>query len=123
LSVYDQVTFGVQSPDISYARCPDAGLNFAQVTPSPLVVNTCDVGVIEQNLQVQVYPNPFQDELFIDNQENGAQLQILDVNGRVLLNEDLPLGKLIVPTQAWSSGLYIVQIEHAQFKQTLKIVK
>jgi hypothetical protein len=86
-------------------------------------VNTCDVGVIEQNLQVQVYPNPFQDELFIDNQENGAQLQILDVNGRVLLNQDLPLGKLIVPTQAWSSGLYIVQIEHAQFKQTLKIVK
>jgi hypothetical protein len=123
LSVYDQVTFGVQSPDISYARCPDAGLNFAQVTPSPLAVNTCDVGVLEQNLQVQVYPNPFQDELFIDNQENGAQLQILDINGRVLLNQDLPLGKLTVPTQAWSSGLYIVQIEQAQFKQTLKIVK
>jgi hypothetical protein len=123
LSVYDQVTFGAQSPDVSYARCPDAGLNFAQVTPSPLAVNTCDVGVLEQNLQVQVYPNPFQDELFIDNQENGAKLQILDINGRVLLNQDLPLGKLIVPTQAWSSGLYLVQIEQAQFKQTLKIVK
>jgi len=123
LSVYDQVTFGAQSPDISYARCPDAGLNFAQVTPSPLAVNTCDVGVLEQNLQVQVYPNPFQDELFIDNQENGAKLQILDINGRLLLNQDLPLGKLIVPTQAWSSGLYLVQIEQAQFKQTLKIVK
>jgi hypothetical protein len=123
LSVYDQVTFGAQSPDVSYARCPDAGLNFAQVTPTPLAVNTCDVGVLEQNLLVQVYPNPFQDELFIDNQENGAKLQILDINGRVLLNQDLPLGKLIVPTQAWSSGLYLVQIEQAQFKQTLKIVK
>ena len=123
LSVHDQVSFGAQTPDISYARCPDAGLNFAQVTPSPLAVNVCDAGVIEQNMQVQVYPNPFQDELFIDNQENGAQLQILDLNGRVLLKQDLPLGKLIIPTQAWSSGIYLVQLEQAQFKQTLKIVK
>ncbi len=123
-NVHDQVAFGPQLANISYARCPDAGLDFATAIPTPLANNNCNIGIAENDmLQVQVYPNPFQDQLIIDNQEDGVSLQVVDLNGRSMLAEALKNGKNQIDASDWASGIYMVHIQAAKGKRTLKVVK
>ncbi len=123
-NVHDQISFGPQLANISYARCPDAGLNFATVIPTPLANNNCQIGIQEnEQLQVQVYPNPFVDQIIIDNQEENMMLQIHDINGRILRNQMLQNGKNQIDTSTWSSGVYLVKVQVGAKMQTWKLVK
>ncbi|MEN9743240.1 MAG: hypothetical protein RLZZ65_1045 [Bacteroidota bacterium] len=123
MNVYDQVTFGVQTIDVSYARCPDAGLDFALVTPTPLANNNCSVGINEETIQVQVYPNPVQDKLVVVNLDANVVIQVLDLNGRSIYANTYAAGKHQIETSSWMNGLYIVQIQDAKGTLTYKIVK
>ncbi len=123
-NVHDQISFGPQLANISYARCPDAGLNFATVIPTPLANNNCQIGIQEnEQLQVQVYPNPFVDQIIIDNQEENMMLQIHDINGKILRNQMLQNGKNQIDTSTWSSGVYLVKVQVGAKMQTWKLVK
>ena len=123
-NVHDQVAFGPQLTNISYARCPDAGLDFATILPTPLANNNCQIGIAENEvLQVQVYPNPFQDQLIIDHQEDGMTLQIVDLNGRSMYTEALKPGKNQIDASNWASGIYLVHIQAPKGMRTVKVVK
>jgi hypothetical protein len=123
-NVHDQISFGPQLANISYARCPDAGLNFATVIPTPLANNNCQIGIQEnEQLQVKVYPNPFADQIIIDNQEENMMLQIHDINGRILRNQMLLNGKNQIDSSTWSSGVYLVKVQVGAKMQTWKLVK
>lgn len=123
-NVHDQVAFGPQLANISYARCPDAGLDFATIIPTPLANNNCNIGIAENDLlQVQVYPNPFQDQLIIDNQEDGVALQVVDMNGRSMPTAALKNGKNFIDASEWASGIYMVHIQAAKGSRTIKMVK
>ena len=123
-NVHDQVAFGPQLTNISYARCPDAGLDFATILPTPLANNNCQIGIAENEvLQVQVYPNPFQDQLIIDHQEDGMTLQIVDLNGRSMCTEALKPGKNQIDASNWASGIYLVHIQAPKGMRTVKVVK
>ncbi len=123
-NVHDQISFGPQLANISYARCPDAGLNFATIIPTPLANNNCQIGIQEnEQLQVQVYPNPFADQIIIDNQEENMMLQIHDINGRILRNQMLLNGKNQIDSSTWSSGVYLVKVQVGAKMQTWKLVK
>ena len=122
-NVHDQISFGVQTPDVAYARCPDAGLNFAQVTPTPLATNNCQAGTLELYLQVQVAPNPFNELLQVINNEADISMHIQDMNGRLLLNQQLAMGTQQIHTSNWANGIYIVTLTQGTRSQTLKFVK
>jgi hypothetical protein len=122
-NVHDQISFGAQLPDVSYARCPDASVDFAQVTPTPLANNNCQAGTIEQFLQVNIYPNPFQDYLVVNNQENSVGLVVTDINGKVMYQSSLSSGEYQIPTNTWAGGLYIVSMQQGQTSKTMKYVK
>jgi len=123
-NVHDQVAFGPQLANISYARCPDAGLDFATIIPTPLANNNCNIGIAENDLlQVQLYPNPFQDQLIIDNQEDGVALQVVDMNGRSMPTAALKNGKNFIDASEWASGIYMVHIQAAKGSRTIKMVK
>jgi hypothetical protein len=123
-NVHDQISFGPQLANISYARCPDAGLNFATIIPTPLANNNCQIGIQEnEQLQIQVYPNPFAEQIIIDNQEENMMLQIHDINGRILRNQMLLNGKNQIDSSTWSSGVYLVKVQVGAKMQTWKLVK
>jgi hypothetical protein len=46
INLYDQVSFSLQSADISYARCPDAGI-FSFAAPTFNATNNCFAGIGE----------------------------------------------------------------------------
>lgn len=122
-NVHDQISFGLQTPDVAYARCPDAGMNFAQVTPTPLANNNCQASTMELYMQVQVAPNPFTELLQVNNDEADLTMQIQDMNGRLLWNQQLALGTQQINTSNWANGIYIVTLAQGTRSQTMKFVK
>ena len=123
-NVHDQIAFGPQIANISYARCPDAGLDFATIIPTPLANNNCNIGVQENELlQVQVYPNPFADQFTIESHEDNLQLNIRTVNGHLLYASSFQNGKHQIDASAWASGIYILELASQKGIQTRKLVK
>lgn len=123
-NVHDQIAFGPQIANISYARCPDAGLDFATIIPTPLANNNCNIGVQENELlQVQVYPNPFADQFTIESHEDNMQLNIRTLNGHLLYASSFQNGKHQINASAWASGIYILELASQKGIQTRKLVK
>ena len=123
-NVHDQIAFGPQIANISYARCPDAGLDFATIIPTPLANNNCNIGVQENELlQVQVYPNPFADQFTIESHEDNLQLNIRTLNGHLLYASSFQNGKHQIDASAWASGIYILELASQKGIQTRKLVK
>ena len=109
--VYDQVAFGVQTTDVAYARCPDGSVDFANVSPTPLASNNCQVGLEEAktNINVLVYPNPAIDKLtIVSNESIDFQIKITDVQGRIMLNKQIGRGSHEFSINDWSSGVFYV---------------
>ncbi len=123
-NVHDQISFGPQLANISYARCPDAGLNFATILPTPLANNNCQIGIQESELlQVQVYPNPFADQFTIESNEDVVQLNIKSFNGQLLYASALQSGKYQIDASTWASGMYILELQSQKGIKVSKIVK
>lgn len=123
-NLHDQIAFGPQIANISFARCPDAGLDFATIIPTPLANNNCNIGVQEiEALQVQVYPNPFQDVLHIESNEEQVQISVRNLNGQVLQYLQLIAGKHQLDASAWASGLYLIEIQSAGVTKSFKFIK
>jgi hypothetical protein len=104
---FDDVTFGIQTTDVSYARCPDAGV-FSFAPPTFSAPNNCTVSLseLDQPLAVSVYPVPTLDVVFITSQEEQLTLMVVDLSGRQLFATKMSAGKLEIPSATWMSGYY-----------------
>ena len=123
-NLHDQIAFGPQIANISFARCPDAGLDFATIIPTPLANNNCNIGVEEIDaLQVQVYPNPFIDVLHIESYEEQAQINVRNLNGQIVQTLHINAGKHQLDASTWASGLYLIEIRSAGVGQSYKFIK
>jgi hypothetical protein len=123
--VYDQVAFGVQTTDVAYARCPDGSVDFANVSPTPLASNNCQVGLEEAitNINVLVYPNPAIDKLTIVSEEsNEFQVIITDVQGRIVMNKSIGIGTHEFSINDWSNGVFYVTFTQENGQKVTKIL-
>ena len=125
LNVHDQISFGPQIANISYGRCPDAGLDFATILPTPLANNNCNIAIQEMEvLQVQVYPNPFLDVLHIVSHEEQVQITVRNINGQILQTQQINSGKHQLDASSWASGLYLIELlSAAGVRQSYKFMK
>lgn len=83
------------------------------------------LGVTDNNqLQLQIYPVPANNELVIEYEGiSGYNVSLFNSLGqRVDLNSDVLGNKMTLNTQALSNGIYFVQIENGQRKETRKII-
>lgn len=71
----------------------------------------------------ELYPNPAQDEItvHIKNDERKYHISITDINGRQVYRDKFK-STLIIPTDGWSPGTYIVQIANRRSGQSSKKV-
>jgi hypothetical protein len=58
---------------------------------------------------ISMYPNPAQSHIHIDGILDGDQVQIRDINGRVMYNSTLSKGQP-VPIEHLSSGMYFIKL-------------
>lgn len=60
----------------------------------------------------EVFPNPASDALFLRNVPTGAVVRLLDVTGRVLLEQRATTDLLELPLAAQAPGVYLVSVLH-----------
>lgn len=126
VNTYDEVDYPAQTTDISYARCNDGG-TFTYATPTFDQLNNCFLSIDENllPLNISVYPVPSNGNVFISSKEDSElQIQVVDLQGR-LLYETSSSEKLIeVPSMNWESGYYRILIQAENGKVTsLPIIK
>jgi hypothetical protein len=86
--------------------------------------NNCNASIDQMNFEVKIYPNPFNDQLTIQLDEQlTSQVAISDVNGKILLNEEYSSPENVISTANWSNGMYMVTIQNERGMKTLKLIK
>jgi len=72
-----------------------------------------------------ISPNPTRQELFLTNlPEENLQIQILDLQGRVLFSQkSTHQSKVLLPIYNLSSGIYLISVQAKHGIQTKKFVK
>ena len=72
---------------------------------------------------ITIYPNPFSDSVFVST-NNGGNLEIIDVSGKVVYYSELSNGINEISTTRFLKGIYLVKIQNKDNSvQTFKIVK
>jgi hypothetical protein len=106
-AAFDQVDFTAQTTDVSFARCPDAGV-FDLTAPTFGVTNNCFAGIADDTARdVRIYPVPTSDKLTIVSEVN-YQFRIVDLLGRSIASGELSLGDTVLDLSSSTSGIYEV---------------
>jgi hypothetical protein len=61
-------------------------------------------------IKAVIYPNPTNDVLTIKAEESIGQIQLLDVTGRLLINQTVNHNEVTISTQEYPSGIYLVKL-------------
>lgn len=94
------------------------GANTIALTVSPctgLIINSADASLI------QVYPNPFKEELTI-NAVSQVSVKLVNALGQVVLSE-IVNGKAAINTSALPKAIYFIQIQSASGSKIMKLIK
>ena len=125
VNLYDQVSFSLQSADISYARCPDAGV-FAFAAPTFNATNNCFAGIIEgSSNDLSIYPVPFQESFTLRvTQEDAYELTVSDLQGRTVISTIFNAKEIQINSEQWKTGIYLLCIKNSKGEmQTKNLVK
>ncbi len=122
-TIYDQVDFGQQTTDISYARCPDGG-TFTFTAPTFNALNNCSLGLNEETmLSVTIYPNPGNADFMIQTEINGSY-QVIDLLGRQTAGGILEGNGVVLDARNWNAGNYLLQVRDTSGNtKTIQLVK
>jgi len=75
-----------------------------------LVEPSNDINTIE-NQNIQIYPNPFTNNVIIKNKNNQpSKVIITDIAGRIIYTDDF-INSITVNTYNWTKGVYMVKIK------------
>ena len=77
---------------------------------------------IDTNNGVILYPNPFDNKIFV-SASNGGTIEIIDISGKVVYSWELSNGINEISTNRLFKGFYLVKIQQAGNIQTFKIIK
>jgi len=90
------------------------------------LVGTSELSVADaENDKISFYPNPVKDKLTIENPNLKIDyIRILDMNGKMLLKQNVNTGKFDVDFSQFPNGLYIIQFEsNGKTIKTEKLIK
>ena len=123
VNALDQVTIPALMIDQSYARCPETGVVFDYAVPTFDAINNCYAGVEAEELQVLAYPNPLTSSInFVLPMQ--AQIQVVDLNGRIMYSEVLNEGQNVLNANHWANGVYIAVFYFKNnFTTSIKLIK
>ena len=66
-------------------------------------------------LDLSVYPNPFTTDIKVNSSEKSI-INISDINGRVVLTENIEIGSNTIPVENLPIGIYIAQVGDKKLK-------
>src|SRR5574343_82351 len=96
------------NPDVNIT---EAGIDYFYISNE----NTLDSDVLIKN-DIQIYPNPFNDQLHFLGLEIETEVQIFNLNGQLLLSEKVDNEHFVMTTESLKSGIYFVHVKNETFK-------
>jgi len=91
--------------------------------PTCLDLSNVSVDELETGNQLQVYPNPANDQLFVrDEAGSDAQLVLMNMQGSQIRTGQLVAGEAVLNLQDVAAGVYFLQATSANKKQVYKVV-
>jgi hypothetical protein len=116
-------SFPVRSIEFRLASSDNG--TFGMNTPSYFAIDNVDfhwsgVGISEPELSMNVYPNPFNEELVVKG-ENGW-LELRDLNGKLVRSQEL-IGTTLIETADLPNGLYFLQLTNDRGTALQKVIK
>jgi hypothetical protein len=121
----DFILFGNQNTDESYGRSYDASLQWVTfTTPTPGTSNSpFDINE-EKLLNIDIYPNPFTNQLSItNNSEQPIEITLTDVAGRLLEKQTVQAHTEARLIDHGASGIRILQARSVQDFKVIKLIK
>ena len=116
-SVIDSISYGVQTPDTSYGRLPNADGPFQILFPTFSAENSAlSVSNIENENTFILFPNPAQENLqiIISNNRNINDITILDLTGKQIKNISVNnTSNININVSDLQKGIYFVRIGHS----------
>ncbi len=102
--------------------------SFERLTQIELILGQNE-NLVDKNAQIRIFPNPvanylnieIDEKLFITNPS--LSFQIYNLQGQLILTENLETNKNEIQFPAVSKGIYIVRIEGQNYQGTIKIIK
>lgn len=121
----DLTTFSFPVRSIEFRLESSDNGSWGMNTPSYFALDNVDfhwsvAGTIEQILSMDVFPNPFNDQLMVKG-ENGL-LELRDLNGKLIHTEELT-GNALIETAALPSGIYFLQLTNDRGTALQKVIK
>jgi hypothetical protein len=114
LSIVDQVVFGAQEADISYARCPNGVGTFEKIQPTfganndPACAATATESAFEK--QVKIFPNPTSGQVTVQAPGLGqSSVSLCSMLGQPLLHKVF-MGETVLETGSLAPGMYFMVV-------------
>jgi hypothetical protein len=126
----DSVSFGKQTEDVSFGRCPDASSNFVGIYPATFMEFNkffC-VSVLDDKLSnslIKVYPNPVNDILYIEKSVMvNSILSLYTLFGKEVLSFESNLLSSELNFSGLQAGVYFLKVSiPGKQTKTFKIIK
>jgi hypothetical protein len=85
------------------------------------VTSPCStLGVPKQSLSLQVFPNPSNSYIEVISSVYPVIVNLLDIQGRIVLTEQLNQEKSLIQTEGFPKGIYFLNINNEDFVGSIK---
>jgi len=88
-----------------------------------IVISNVSVNDVEENELAKAYPNPFENELFISLVSENNFIEILNMTGKIVYQNNMKTNTTKIDTEKLNKGIYFLKISTNKRSITKKIVK
>jgi hypothetical protein len=87
-------------------------------------VNVTTVGINDYDyLGFTIYPNPTTSTIYVETKVNNAEINIISLEGRVLMNKNMSSNKTIIDISSLAHGMYIIEMKAENNISRARVVK
>ncbi len=99
------------------------GTNNNSSVPTLINCNTLQTYTTSVLANTEVYPNPFDDLIFIESHQNINRVEVLDMNGRIMMTSHQDNHSIQLDLKSLSTGIYLMRITSNNQSEIHKLVK
>ena len=121
--VFDSLTFGAQTADISVGRCPDGTGAFNPLPATSFNDFNCSTGIttpINPTDCFSVFPNPANTffRILYENKSGISSFQIINTLGQKLIEGSVE-SEVLIDVSCWPAGIYFIRFNRCKVKKMI----
>ena len=121
-NLLDSVSFGQQTDDYSYGRCPDGTGNFAEIKKPSFKKSNCPAQSVEEESKIQcnLFPNPGYSQVHIESSQNIINCELCNSIGKSIFTVRTETEHLNLEVSDLPAGIYFIKITFANEENIVK---